>query len=247
MVHTVVVDLVGVLIHINPRKIFFRLGLRNLISCVALYRKNPIQEVFRFLDFMRTHCPGEYQHLITFQGHYLPKSFCDFQRGKISSQECLQRIENFFDYIRPQGYFVSAHQERCMKHFMNIIFTPRILGEFFELDTKVYRFLCNLKSHGSYRCYLFSNIDKEAFAVIQARFSGVMQLFDGIITSYETGYLKPEQAIYDILYKKYHIDPANTLYIDDQKDNLEPAHTQGVHVVHYKKRSDLEKAKKQYF
>jgi FMN phosphatase YigB (HAD superfamily) len=245
MIQTVIVDLVGVFIHVNARKIFFRLGLWNLASYVLRYRANPINEVFRLLDAMRLQGADEYQDVISYRGNLLPRSFCEFQRGKLSSEECLRRVYNFFNQARSDGFFISRHQEQCIQHFMTIIFTPREVAQFFEIDKRVYDFLQELKSTGDYQCYLFSNIDAEAFASIQERFALELQVFDGMVTSYGTGYLKPEQEIYDILYQRFSIDPTRALYLDDQYDNIEAAQEHGVHGVHYRRRTpDLDQARK---
>lgn len=243
MIHAVVFDLVGVLVHLNRRKLLLRLGIWTILTYVIRYRKNPITECFNLLDAMRTRMPGEFQETIHFQGMYLPDSFCQFQRGKISSDECLQKVYDFFDEVNHQGYFTSSHQAEVMKHIATTMFKPSVSFEALELNHHVLDVIKHVRSNNICNVYLFSNIDAEALTFIGKKFPDLFDYFDGVIASYQVGYVKPEEEIYHILYDTYNVDPTKAVYVDDQHDNVAMGQTHGMRSIHYQRPQDLEALK----
>jgi putative hydrolase of the HAD superfamily len=70
-----------------------------------------------------------------------------------------------------------------------------------------------------YKLYVLSNMPKpylEAFIQHHDFFS----LFDGMMASYETGNLKPEISLYNDLFNKFSLNPAECLFIDDVDANI---------------------------
>ncbi len=53
------------------------------------------------------------------------------------------------------------------------------------------------------------------------------------ILSYEVGILKPELAIYQHAIDRYQLNPASTIYIDDQLQNIESGEKSGFQCWHY--------------
>ncbi len=54
-----------------------------------------------------------------------------------------------------------------------------------------------------------------------------LQCFDGGIFSGDVRLIKPAPDIYQLLQNRYALDPANTLFVDDLKHNIDTAHTLG--------------------
>ena len=84
----------------------------------------------------------------------------------------------------------------------------------------------DLKAAG-YKLYVLSNMSRE-FIEFLRRFP-VYRLFDGEVVSCEEGAVKPEPRIYEILLERYALNPAETLFIDDRKANIEAAERLGIH------------------
>ena len=55
------------------------------------------------------------------------------------------------------------------------------------------------------------------------------ELFERIFLSYEMGVIKPDLRIYQMVIEATGIEPAETLFLDDNKDNLQAASTLGIH------------------
>jgi HAD superfamily hydrolase (TIGR01509 family) len=60
---------------------------------------------------------------------------------------------------------------------------------------------------------------------------GIKKIFRQMITSYETGYIKPEKEIYETALAKAGQDPEGVIYIDDSKENIEAAKSLGIEVI----------------
>lgn len=87
------------------------------------------------------------------------------------------------------------------------------------------RLIERLKAAG-YRLYVLSNMSREFIAWLR-RFP-VYGNFDGEVVSCEEGTVKPEDEIYRLLLTRYHLDPSQTLFIDDRRANLDAASRFGI-------------------
>jgi HAD superfamily hydrolase (TIGR01509 family) len=68
----------------------------------------------------------------------------------------------------------------------------------------------------------------------------VYKYFDGEVVSCEEHVVKPDAKIYDILTSRYSLNPAETLFIDDRKVNVEAAIARGWHGYHFNARTPKE-------
>ena len=87
-----------------------------------------------------------------------------------------------------------------------------------------------LKAAG-YRLFVLSNMSKEFIEFLREQ--EVYQNFDGEVVSCEEHIVKPEPAIYRRLTTRYNLDPADTLFIDDRRENVEAAIAEGWHGYHF--------------
>ena len=82
------------------------------------------------------------------------------------------------------------------------------------------------------RCLALSNMEPSAFATRRTRFA-FMDLFDGFVISGIEGVAKPDRRIFQILLRRYRLEPAATVFIDDSPANVEAARGLGLTAVHY--------------
>ena len=80
--------------------------------------------------------------------------------------------------------------------------------------------------------YALSNWSHEAFPVAYNRYD-FMKLFDGLVVSGYEKLLKPDHAIYRVLMKRYNVNPAESVYIDDNKPNADAAAELGFNAIHF--------------
>lgn len=91
----------------------------------------------------------------------------------------------------------------------------------------------DLKAAG-YRLYVLSNMSKEFIAFL--REVPVYRYFDGEVVSCEEGVCKPEKEIYELLLSRYDLDPKETIFIDDRKENIEAAEQVGITGFHFNRK-----------
>ena len=93
-----------------------------------------------------------------------------------------------------------------------------------------------LKAAG-YKLYVLSNMSREFIDFLRKQ--KVYENFDGDVVSCEVGIVKPMPEIYDLLLKRCDLDPAETIFIDDRKENVDAAAAKGIATFHFD-RNDYE-------
>ncbi len=79
------------------------------------------------------------------------------------------------------------------------------------------RLIQSLKQAG-YKLYVLSNMSKEFIDFLRQK--EVYALFDGEVVSCEELCVKPEKEIYHRLERRYELNPADTLFVDDRNANI---------------------------
>ena len=89
------------------------------------------------------------------------------------------------------------------------------------IDKKMLELIIKLKENG-YHTYLLSNINPYTYNYILEK-SNLFNIVDGYILSYQVHMIKPYQGIYQELIKKFYLNPKETLFIDDNLNNIKTA------------------------
>ena len=103
----------------------------------------------------------------------------------------------------------------------------KMIRDIFDESIEVLRLL----KDKNYKCYVLSNWSAETFEGIPIDYP-FMQLFDGLLISGEDKLIKPNQAIYQLAKKRFNLDPEETVFIDDKKENIEAAKKLGFLTIH---------------
>lgn len=93
------------------------------------------------------------------------------------------------------------------------------------IDNRVLNIINNLKNNG-YKVYLLSNINLHTYNSIEQ--SGLFNIVDGYILSYQVHKIKPFIGIYNELINKYNIKTNESLIIDDNINNVKTANKLGI-------------------
>lgn len=93
-----------------------------------------------------------------------------------------------------------------------------------------------LKAAG-YKLYVLSNMSREFIDFLRKQ--KVYENFDGDVVSCEVGIVKPMPEIYDLLLERFDLNPAETIFIDDRKENVDAAAAKGIATFHFD-RNDYE-------
>ncbi len=84
----------------------------------------------------------------------------------------------------------------------------------------------------SLKLYYLSNMPVP-YARTLERANAFLQDFDGGIFSGDELLIKPEPAIYQCLQKRYALEPAKTVFLDDLLPNIQAAQAEGWHGIHF--------------
>jgi 2-haloacid dehalogenase len=82
------------------------------------------------------------------------------------------------------------------------------------------------------RLFALSNWSAETFPFALRRFE-FLRWFQGVLLSGEVRLVKPDPRIYQLLFEKYGIDPAEAVYVDDHPRNVETARELGMLAIHF--------------
>ncbi|HKF23826.1 MAG TPA: HAD family phosphatase [Candidatus Angelobacter sp.] len=82
------------------------------------------------------------------------------------------------------------------------------------------------------RLYALSNWSAETFPFAERRFE-FLRWFQGILLSGEAKLLKPDPRLFQILFEKFAVDPADAVYVDDQMRNVDAARRLGMYGIHF--------------
>ena len=144
----------------------------------------------------------------------------DFEKGKISETEFILGFQNYI----PNA---SIHQ---IREAWNAIL----------LDFPLYRLEFLQMLSQKYRLFLLSNTDSIHIERFQHKagisfYRDFYQCFEKVYFSFELGMRKPDPAIFEFLIKEHNLLPKNTLFVDDNLQNIESAEKLGLQVWHLQK------------
>lgn len=82
--------------------------------------------------------------------------------------------------------------------------------------------------------YALTNWSAEMFPHLERRpDAGFLERFDGIVVSGREGVRKPDPAIFELLCRRYRLEPAEVLFIDDVEENCAGARAAGLRAIRY--------------
>jgi 2-haloacid dehalogenase len=81
-------------------------------------------------------------------------------------------------------------------------------------------------------CLALSNMEADTFVVRRDRFP-FFRFFDGCVISGVEGVAKPDRKIFEILLSRYDLDPAATVFTDDNPANVTAAREVGLDAIPY--------------
>ena len=112
-----------------------------------------------------------------------------------------------------------------------------MLGGAIQPTVNILKELVDAKKH---RIYALTNWSAETFPVA-IRDYPFLQYFEGILVSGDENMIKPDLAIYDLICKRYNIDPTTSVFIDDSLKNIKGCEAYGMKGIHFTSGEQLRK------
>lgn len=105
--------------------------------------------------------------------------------------------------------------------------------------------LRRLKEAG-YGVYGLTNWSSETFPLVKDKYP-IFGLLDGMVVSGEEHLLKPDAAIYKCLLERYGLQAEESLFVDDNADNVAGARNVGMKAVQFTSAEELERELKEVY
>lgn len=143
--------------------------------------------------------------------------FKDYERGLVSSPSFLDRVST---------YFPKASQEELITAWNAILL---------EFPDNRLEFIETLSQENHYRLFLLSNTNDIHIEFVKQqmgkeKFNRFKNAFDVFYLSYEMGMRKPDLEIFEHVVTVNNLNVAETLFVDDTKENTDAAASLGIHV-----------------
>lgn len=90
-----------------------------------------------------------------------------------------------------------------------------------------------------YKTFILSNACNRFYHYFPTQYD--LDSFDGVVVSSDVKMIKPNPSIYEYILKTYHLNPEESLFIDDVKENVEAARNAGMKGIIF--RNDYEEVK----
>jgi FMN phosphatase YigB (HAD superfamily) len=229
----IVFDLGDVVIETKYGQTLWNIGPLKMLH-YASTGNNPFaahKKLFSFLDSIK---PYDTDQIIIkdAHGHRMPQLFIDWLKGTVSGQEILQLIHT------TPGNFANNAEEALVRALAEVLFIPDYFVQTRHIIPQAVALIKDCKRAGHW-VYVLSNWEPESFDLLKQLYPELFDLFVGIVISGKVGMAKPENEIYQYLLETYHLDPDETILIDDQHENIVAARKNGIYGIHYTKKRGL--------
>lgn len=104
--------------------------------------------------------------------------------------------------------------------------------------------LADLKARGE-AVYAITNFSREKWAECLIRFP-FLQSFDGVVVSAHERLIKPDPAIFQVLFDRYGLTGCDCIFVDDSAKNIAAAEQAGMKTVHFVEPIDLRAALREH-
>ena len=113
------------------------------------------------------------------------------------------------------------------------------LGDVVELMPYAEEWVKTLKEQG-YHLYILSNYADHTYQLSSHKMK-FLPYMDGTLFSYAYKMAKPDHEIYEKLCAMYHLNPQETVFFDDRKENIEAARACGIHGILFQNHEQAQK------
>jgi HAD superfamily hydrolase (TIGR01509 family) len=129
-------------------------------------------------------------------------------------------LDDLIDFTRTHQKEKIQNWIRKYEQFTKLkVFSPDIWGDNFYLNQDLLSLINRLSN--KYNIYFLTNINEYRFQKVTDSLN--MNLFTGGVASFQIEIRKPDPAIYNHLSSYYNLDITNSIFIDDQLQNIQAA------------------------
>ena len=226
-IKNIVFDLDGVLVDTDYFKILRSIGLCHTLLFIIRYLRFPTKNYF--FEKIK-HLKRDSQDFATHQGNRIPPIIIDWLSGNDSNKNIKKIIQNYLQKIN-----LGILERNITNRISEVVFDPNLLVSTRKLNKNGYSLLLELSERKSYDFYILSNWDKESFALLKRKYPSIFERAKGIMISGDEHCLKPSKAIYIKFFDRFSLQKKDTLFIDDEYNNILTLEKMNCHAVHFDK------------
>lgn len=223
-IKSIIFDMEGVLFSISKFKqtkliLFTVIKYPSLIH--TLLTKNIRYEFLTMLQQVPAHSQSQ---MMFNQNKQMPLILVDWMIGRNHNELLLSTIK----CISKSNY--STGEKALFCSIVKSLFIP----ENFILAAKpiknIQKMAYAFKSKG-YDIYILSNWDAQSFPLLLKKYQSFFNIFNGYLISGTEKIGKPNLEFYKKLLEKYNLNPTESIFIDDEKQNVIAAQSLNIHGV----------------
>lgn len=109
---------------------------------------------------------------------------------------------------------------------------------YIDIYMEVFPLLARLKKNG-HRIFVLSNTSPVFYELLKDQLAPLEKILDGFVLSCDIKAIKPDRKMFEEILRKYQLDPANCVFLDDIADNTKMAESLGIKAYQVKQRSDV--------
>lgn len=109
---------------------------------------------------------------------------------------------------------------------------------YIDIYTEVFPLLARLKEKG-HRIFVLSNTSPVFYELLKNQLSPLNGILDGFVLSCDIKAIKPDRKMFEEILRKYELDSANCIFLDDVEANTKMAESLGIKAYQVKQRRDV--------
>ncbi len=229
----IIFDVGDVLVETRYIRTILSIGIEKFAFHASTWN-NPFgvhKKLFEFIDNIKPRTPGSVI-VRDAHGHIIPELMVEWLKGTLAPEDLLEIVR------KSNGCFINWTEEALVRALAEVIFNPENFVKTRQLIDEGVRFAQECKEAG-HSLYILSNWDPASFLLLEEESPEFFNLFDGIVISGDVGLVKPDPAIFEYILKKYDLKPSDTIFIDDQPENIDAAQAMGIYSIRYTKKKGL--------
>jgi putative hydrolase of the HAD superfamily len=150
------------------------------------------------------------------------QDWLELDRGALSRDEAVKRA------AQRTGFDISKIDALFKRVPSKLVPLPNTIDLLYRLKEK------------GHTLFVLSNMHKESIDYLMAQHQ-FLKIFDGMVISCRLHLIKPEAEIYHYLLNTYHLNPHETVFIDDMERNIKAASHLGMVTILFENHIQCEK------
>ena len=227
-------DIGGVLAKINTFSLIHALGCGHLCSYSLTAFTSPLalREKMQYtLDYLaqRDGIGAHPENAIVLDGRPIPLFMQEWQKGTNTCHEVETYVLQAIAELKKKKCFTNKREVRLVKKLAHCLIDAPMHCSLDKLIQPMFESLKKIKSQNpQIKLIIASNMPPEQAAAFRKQFPELVALFDDAIFSGEIGYAKPETEFFTHILAKHALNPATTLFVDNEKPNIKAAQKIGL-------------------